>query len=66
MEKNICDVLYCFFVFNSIWFEFCFQITTYVILLHIWILEYIFCLYLHFDFYSLFLLYTLNVWRIIC
>jgi hypothetical protein len=41
MEKNICLSL-SFFVFNSIHVELCFQITTNVVLLHIWILKWIF------------------------
>ncbi len=44
MKKNICVfivLLFLFFIFNSIWFEFCFQIIPNVISLHIWILKYI-------------------------
>jgi len=40
-KKNLCFLYIDVFVFNSIWFEFCFQIILDLILLHIWILKYI-------------------------
>lgn len=41
MEKNILSFIV-FFFFNSIQVELCFQITTNVVLLHVWILKWIF------------------------
>jgi hypothetical protein len=41
MEKNICLSL-SFFVFNSIHVELCFHIIANAVLLHIWILKWIF------------------------
>jgi len=59
-------LLVLFFVFCSIWFEFYSQITIDVILVHIWILEYIFLFMFTFLFFNFFIVINFECLGITC